>query len=191
MTQEIQITKPFLNKLFSFYFFRNLKVLRTLIVLVTLIIITIVYFCIFCFKLSWIISQFDGVTDHIMNSIYLISILVLLLVITGWLIASYIKLYNTSRVNFIEEIIHSYPIDSTQTIEVVNGVIISKNSVDSHLDSYNDSDISLYYLFKGLMLLQTFDNNFIFLNYENNNDTDKIKSKAKKKHFLKTLKEES
>lgn len=188
MKQEIQITKSYLSKLFSFYFFRNTKVLKTLIVLILSSIITLVYFGLFCSKLSWIISQFDGIADHVMNSIYLISILILLFVITGWFIFAYFRLYNTSRVNFVEDIIHSYPIDSIQTVELVNGVLVSKNSVDSHLDSYNVSDISIYYIYKGLMFLQTFDNNFIFINYEKNNETDLIKSSSKKKHFLTTLK---
>ncbi len=187
MKQEIQITKPYLSKLFSFYFYRNKKVLKTLTVVIVMSVITLVYFALFCTKLSWIISQFDGIADHVMNSIYLITILLLLCIITGWFIFAYFRLYNTSRVNFIEDIVHSYPIDSIQSIELVNGVIVSKNSIDTHLDSYNVSDITYYYTFKDIMLLQTFDNNFIFLKYEKNTDTDLIKSSAHKKHFIKTI----
>ena len=47
MKQEIQITKSYLSKLFSFYFFRNTKVLKTLIVMIFSAIITIVYFGLF------------------------------------------------------------------------------------------------------------------------------------------------
>lgn len=188
MKQEIQITKSYLSKLFSFYFFRNIKVLKTLIVLILVSIISIVYFGLFCSKLTWIISQFDGVASHVMNSIYLISILLILFFVTGWFIFAYFRLYNTSRVNFIEDIIHSYPIDSVQTVELINGMLVSKNSIDSHLDSYNVSDISIYYMYKGVMFLQTFDNNFLFINYEKNSETDLIKSSSKKKHFLTTLK---
>ena len=191
MTQEIKLDDKYLSKLFSFYFYRNTKILRTIIYLAIIVLATLAYFIVFLTKLNYVISQFDGVRDHIMNSIYLITILVVLFIISGWLIVAYIKLYNTSRVNFIEEIIHTYPKNSLQNIEVVNGTIISKNSVDSHQDVYNLTDISIYYVFNKMILLQTFDNNFIFLNNESNSDIDLIKINIKKKHFLRTLKKES
>lgn len=191
MTQEIKLDDKYLAKLFSFYFYRNTKILRTIIYLSIIVLATITYFIVFLTKLNYVISQFDGVTDHIMNSIYLITILLLLFIISGWLIVAYIKLYNTSRVNFIEEIIHTYPKNSLQNIEIVNGTIISKNSVDSHQDVYNLTDISIYYVFNKMIFLQTFDNNFIFLNNESNSDIDLIKKNIKKKHFLRTLKKES
>lgn len=191
MTQEIKLDDKYLTKLFSFYFYRNTKILRTIIYLSIIVLVTIAYFIVFLTKLNYVISQFDGVRDHIMNSIYLITILLVLFIISGWLIVAYIKLYNTSRVNFIEEIIHTYPKNSLQNIEIVNGTIISKNSVDSHQDVYNLTDISIYYVFNKMILLQTFDNNFIFLNNESNSDIDLIKINIKKKHFLRTLKKES
>jgi len=189
MTQEIILSKLFLTKLFKFYFYRNVKIFKTFLALLTVVTATVVYFITFLAKINYVISRFDGINYS--TGIYLILILVLLFIISGWLIFAFIRLFNTSKYNFLDEIQKTFPQSSNEMIEIVNGTISSKNSSNNHMYIYQLTDLARYYVYNNILVLQFFDDNFIFLNYEkNNNEIKKIKETKLKKHFLKEMKKE-
>lgn len=187
MSQEIILSKLYLTNVFKFFFYRNAKVFRTLGYLIFILLASFAYFVVFLTKITYIVSMFDS--QNYSNAIFLILVLVVLLIICGWLIFAFIRLFKQSKYSFLDDIQKTYSINSTEMVTIESNVITSKNSQNNHMYVYNLTDITRTYVSNGLLIIQFCDDNFIFLN-ANKEILSLEEIKKHKKHFLKTTKKE-
>jgi hypothetical protein len=193
MNQEIILSRMFLNKLFKFYFVRNTKIYKTLIAINFITLLTCIYLIAFLIRLNRVIEYFS--TSNYSIGIYIIIILILLIIITITLWVQYSKIYKESKFSFLDEFNKTYPINSTEYVSFEENTITSKNSGNNHMMIYNMSNIATYYKYNKIIIIQTLDDNFIYLELDNVYD-EKIYSilkmnNIKKSHILKSFKKES
>lgn len=183
MEDKIILTNMFLGKLFKFYFYRNKKIFIACLNILLFLLISLVYIILFIIKLP---GQIQNVQNGGKFESFLIIILLLVLILSIYLIVSYFRLLSNSKKVFFDEINQAFPLNSTVRSSFENGVIISKNSIVKHIDQYNLSDITNYYKFFDLYIIQACDDKLLLFTKEYVNNTQEFKESLKKikKRFI-------
>jgi hypothetical protein len=191
--KEIILSKLFLDKLFKFFFYRNKRIVIAVSYIIVMYLCTLVYIIAFFAKLNLVINWFNQ--GQISFGIFSILIFILLVIICVYLAVQFNKLVKQTKVGFLDEMSKTYPINSTETININDEGITSKNSTQNHMYFFQYTDIACYYKVNNVYIFQSLDDSFIFVDTDMYNKDflkDVVKSrKLKKRRILKTFKKES
>ncbi len=191
--KEIILSKLFLDKLFKFFFYRNKRIVVAVSYIIIMYLCTLAYIIVFFAKLNLIIDWFKQ--SQISFGIFSILIFILLVIICVYLAVQFNKLVKQTKVGFLDEMSKTYPINSTETINIDDNGITSKNSTQNHMYYFQYTDVACYYKTNNIYIFQSLDDSFIFIDTDMYNK-EFLKSvvktrKLKKRRILKTFKKES